>query len=396
MRSHEAWIKKQEEYAAYCRDLRDELADEWGCYIYKLSFPAPSYGREHTTSFYPFWQLFCESCSADSSLDYSLMPDEKVCYEKYRPELLDKSMRFKTAVYGKVVLLANRIKERYGNVLVLLGDSGVKDDSFNRFHLGFLESRLSKQQISFSLGLNNPGFACLYKYVLVVDVIQTNEHMMEECRRIITDHKEISPHVLFVSLLKEFSSEEMRSLIKRKEKERDALLEKEEKTRREAERTREDLLRCVSSWHRPTRSSVRCFSLYNYYPTNCEWEANDTEWAIRNLIWDFKASPTKPMGTFERNLRHVCALNRIVPDIEKVIRFYFKEWVGKLTLLCIPSSKQEVTIRRYEDFSQMVSDRLGMANAYPHVHVVRDGEAKRLGGTARAEIFLDNDYFKGR
>ena len=74
----------------------------------------------------------------------------------------------------------------------------------------------------------------------------------------------------------------------------------------------------------------------------------------------------------------MCALNRIVPDIEKVIRFYFKEWVGKLTLVCIPSSQQEVTIRRYEDFSQMVSDRLGMANAYPRVHVVRDGEAKRL------------------
>lgn len=391
---HEAWIKKQEEYAAYCRDLRDELADEWGCYIYKLSFPAPSYGSETNSSSYPFWQLFCESCSADSSLDYSLMPKKKLWYEKYRPELLDKTRHFKTTVYDKVVLLASRIKERYGNVLVLFGDSGVKDDSFNSYHLSYLKSKLSERTISFDYAWVDPVLPFLYKYVLLVNVTETNEHMMEDCRRIIARFGEEYPHIVCVTLLKEFSSEEMLSLIKRNEDERNAALEKEEKARREE--VRENLFRCVSSWQRPTRSSVRCFSLYNYYPTNCEWDANDAEWAIRNLIWDFKASPNKPMTSFEVKLRHERTLRRIVPDIEKVIQYYFKELAHELTFVCIPSSKRVVTERRYQDFFQMVCDSLGMANAFSHVHVVRDGEAKRLGGTVRAEISLDNDYFMGR
>ena len=81
--------------------------------------------------------------------------------------------------------------------------------------------------------------------------------------------------------------------IKYKEK----LQEEARRKQMEEERRKEELvylLSCVFTWFQPTRSSLKCFSLFYYYPTNCDWNASEDEWEVRNLIWDFKANPNRP------------------------------------------------------------------------------------------------------
>lgn len=189
-------------------------------------------------------------------------------------------------------------------------------------------------------------------------------------------------------------------------KAKDSELEELERRHREAERKRleeerkkkeiTDLKKCVSSWSQPTRSSVNCFSLYNYYPTTCPWDASEEEWEIRNLVWDFKANPNRPQSLIEITARHQRAMKEVMPDIERVLRRYFGSDISKLTLVCIPSSKKVVNERRYKDFAQRLCSNLGICNGYSYVNVLSDGEASHLGGSSSSEICIDNSYFKGR
>lgn len=173
----------------------------------------------------------------------------------------------------------------------------------------------------------------------------------------------------------------------------------DERKRQEAIRKQQeirDLKSCVSSWPQPRRSSIGYFSLYNYYPTTCDWDASECEWDVRNLIWDFKANPNRPQSEYEIRTRHEQALNLVLPKLVKVINHYFGSKKTKLTLVCIPSSKRIVTERRYKDLAQRLCNATGMSNGYDYVSVTSDGEAKHLGGTSSAEFGIDNNYFKDR
>jgi len=189
-------------------------------------------------------------------------------------------------------------------------------------------------------------------------------------------------------------------------KSKDNELERIERKRLEDERKRQEAIRkqqeirdiksCVSSWPQPRRSSIEYFSLYNYYPTTCDWDASESEWDVRNLIWDFKANPNRPQSEYEIRTRHEQALNRVLPKLVKVINHYFGSKKSKLTLVCIPSSKRIVTERRYKDLAQKLCSATGMSNGYDNVSVTSDGEAKHLGGTSSAEFGIDSNYFKDR
>lgn len=183
-------------------------------------------------------------------------------------------------------------------------------------------------------------------------------------------------------------------------------LERIERARLEAERKRQEAARkqqeiqelksCVSSWQQPRRSSIEYFSLYNYYPTKCDWDASESEWDVRNLIWDFKANPNRPQSEYEIRTKHEQALNRVLPNLVKAINHYFGSKKSKLTLVCIPSSKRIVTERRYKDLAQKLCCATGMSNGYDYVAVTSEGEAKHLGGTSSAEYGIDSNYFKDR
>lgn len=187
---------------------------------------------------------------------------------------------------------------------------------------------------------------------------------------------------------------------------KDNELERIERQRLEEERKRQEAIRkqqeirdlksCVSSWTQPNRASLNCFSLYNYYPTTCRWDASEDEWNIRNLIWDFKANPNKPQSLTEITSRHRRAMNEAMPNLKRVLRKYFGSNVSKLTLVCIPSSKRIVSERRYKDFSERLCDEIGMTNGYSHVHIAEEGDAAHLGGVVQAKFSVDSIFFKDK
>lgn len=180
---------------------------------------------------------------------------------------------------------------------------------------------------------------------------------------------------------------------------KDRILKEQEKHFEEVARKKQELRElksCVSSWPQPTRSMVNCFSLYYYYPTNCVWVASEDEWDVRNLIWDFKANPNKPQSESEIISRHKTAMMEIIPDLERVIDYFFGNRKNKLTLVCIPSSKRVVTQRRYKDLSEELCKTTGMTNGYDYVNVSSEGEARHLGGTNQAQFSVDANFFKDR
>ena len=180
---------------------------------------------------------------------------------------------------------------------------------------------------------------------------------------------------------------------------KEKLQEEARRKQMEEERRKEELvylLSCVFTWFQPTRSSLKCFSLFYYYPTNCDWNASEDEWEVRNLIWDFKANPNRPQSESEIRRRHERAMNKVLPLFKKVMSHYFGSNTSKLTLVCIPSSKKIVTERRYKDFSHELCLITGMDNGYDYISVLHEGEAKHLGGTTQAQICIDGSFFRDR
>lgn len=410
IRRNRKWIKEQWNFAQKCRNLHDKIFKGWGCYYYDLVISTPSLRKSPNKDNYRVWEHFFNSYCTDTTLDYSYTPNQKTEYEKTIPLLLNMKCHYKTRIYDKVVEYICSLKKEYGNILVLFGDSGMKSKVFNNFHFNYLIKRLEENSIFYGSDLINIQYPFLYKFIIVVEVVSTNNHLKEQCLDIINNFNSQSPHIAFISLEKEYDKQEMLSFIntvKSKKEEEQKEIEKKEceerrkkqeetEKRKQIEKEKAALLKCVSGWNEPLRASVRCFSMYYYYPTTCDWEADDREWWVRNLIWDFKASPNKPQTEKEIMERHCRAVKIIVRNVEKCLRHFFNNEISKLTFVCIPSSKAIVTQRRYADFSEQICNVLGMSNAYKHIYVEQDGEAKHIGGTIQAKYTFDENFFRDK
>lgn len=308
------------------------------------------------------------------------------------------------------------------------------------YHFKYLMEQLNIRGIPY--GFINPSPISVEDQVryVIIDLISTVSRMKENCQTLINIKRNCRQYctkkerydcysdIVYISLLKGFEKEELKKATERKikeaeKKEAEKIKREEEERKRievekrkaeEAERLRKfeeetkrleeikrqqdisNLKSCVSSWPQPSRSTLHCFSLYYYYPTNCGWDVDQRDWDIRNLIWNFKANPNKPQSSFEISVRHEQAMDEVIPLIKRVIQRYFGDKTSKLTLVCIPSSKRIVTERRYKDFSAKLCSLTGMSNGYDYVNVSSEGEAKHLGGSAQAEYTVDNYYFKNR
>lgn len=188
-------------------------------------------------------------------------------------------------------------------------------------------------------------------------------------------------------------------------------LERIERARLEAERKRQeaarkqqeirDLKSCVSSWPQPRRSSIEYFSLYNYYPTTCDWDASESEWNIRNLIWDFKAKPHNYQSTEEIIRRHRNSVDIVLPELCKVLRHFFGNKVPKLTLVPVLASTRIVSDRRYADILERICNEMDMYNGYLHVKITKEGISKNdptnnTGRSIPPEVEYEQNFFKDK
>lgn len=192
---------------------------------------------------------------------------------------------------------------------------------------------------------------------------------------------------------------------------KDNELERIERKRLEDERKRQEAIRkqqeirdiksCVSSWPQPRRSSIEYFSLYNYYPTTCDWDASESEWDIRNLIWDFKAKPHNYQSTEEIMRRHRNSVDIVLPKLCKVLRHYFGNKVPKLTIVPVLASTRIVSDRRYADIMERICNELDMYNGYLHVTITKEGISKNdptnnTGHSIPPKVEYEQNFFKDK
>ena len=150
----------------------------------------------------------------------------------------------------------------------------------------------------------------------------------------------------------------------------------------------------VSTWHLLSGGLRYSYCVY-YYPTTCDFEATDSEWEDRKLIWNFKNDPSKGISF----AKHQSALKKVVAMMkEKLVSTFRSENLKYLTLVCIPASTQHKSQARFEEFSTSLCRETGMENGYPHIRVIEDKLERRSGGTSidLSKISFDKDYFKNK
>lgn len=83
----------------------------------------------------------------------------------------------------------------------------------------------------------------IYSYIVVVELISTNDGLITTCKKLIDSYKKTCPKITYVSLCKGYSKSEMTDLINRekqkKEQEKRARIEEEERKERERLEKRE-------------------------------------------------------------------------------------------------------------------------------------------------------------
>lgn len=426
-----SWQEAQSLFAADCRNLINSTLDKWGCFSYVVPRPGIDRYGNHISFDFKVWQFFCKSFCKDTSLDYG---DSQSRLENYQlvEKLISKDTIYKESAYDRILKFIDALPEK---PLVVLGDSSYATNSkeLNEYHFAYLKSQLSGRGISYEDVDNKAGIiGSKANQIVIVELITSNEHLADTCNYLLGVTSESSKTIVYVSMLKEFSTSEMSQIIEKKKKEKQAKAELERKAREEQDRLKREeeerqarlmreeqerkerqerearerkareleeierakqLKSCVASWPMvPYSNNLRFCFLLKYYPTTCEFDATEDIWDDRYLVWNFKNTPGKT-GAFQ----HQQALDNLVPRFATLLQSAFGSRLNELTLFCIPASSEIKTQRRYEDFSRLLCERTGMNNSYSSVQVRGERGAKHEGQSGgEISIALDSNFFKGK
>lgn len=412
VKAQEEWEKAQKEFAQFCRN---NLISGWGCYFYKLDFPILTFDGETRQGEYKIWQFFCESFCSDQSLDYSHF-GKIVKHFNDTNKLKSLSVHFYDSVYDKILTLAKLIRDKYNDITIVFGDSGIEDyKALNYYHFSYLKEILEIENIRYLEDIESIKDLDVEKnHIMVIELISNNLHLLEESKNITNNHKG-EPCITFVSLEKEYDTKEMQDLIK-KENER-IQKEKEEKEKREKERREEEerkirkqreienakreleerkqkefsaLKFYVSSWE-SLDGYLAINYLFPYYPTTCDFEATEEEWNNRWLVWNFKNTPGKTSSE-----QHERALSELLPRISVELCNTFGNDITKLVLVCIPAATRATNNARYKEFSQRLTRMTGMINSFDYIQITEDATPKHLGGTGNPTIDIDENFFENK
>lgn len=126
------------------------------------------------------------------------------------------------------------------------------------------------------------------------------------------------------------------------------------------------------------------YSFFDYLPT--KYEANNREWAIRKMIWDFKDG--------KRSVS-------VAEMVAKRMREQFGAECNKITLVCVPASSSYKNEVRYKVFAEEVARLTGCMNAFQAITIeggrLAIHESKGAKTVQNVEVIkLDESYFQGK
>lgn len=384
------WQKDQAIFANHCRELRDELLNTYGCYLYYIQFDGFDKTRE-----FEIWQLFPYSFCLEEDLDYTHFPTEK----KNGQLVKDHKALLPVEQADAIAAYINRLnKEEKTNVYFCPIRDGWDSIFYNNLSTNIIASL--DDSVDF-LDMSDPlsdsmtaelsdiekWISSLKRRIVVIDLATDYHRLITCCKEVLDKTKEKRPLISFISVQKGFSREEMVRLIDADKKKR-----KEEAKRVIDEAiSQKSLVNSVSSWD-ILAGGLHYAYLFYYYPTKCDFEATEEEWSNRWIVWDFKNTPGKTSPE-----DHQTVLDKVIPMIKKKLLATFQAKDLKyLTLACIPASSQAKTQARYLEFSNRLCSELGMVNAYPHISVISEKEEKHLGGSGldTSKLHFDEEFFK--
>lgn len=422
------WLNKQTEFASKCRSIYGSHLSGWGCYYYYVPFQAKMPNGEFKDKEFKVWQLFCKAYASKDKDEYNPFFSSWRTNRGNLPSFKAGNRTFVTSVYDEILSFIDKLNELYpGEIQVILANSDEADNSIIDKHFVYLKNQLSERSIRTSTFTKSPLSVEEKVHYVVIELITTNPHLSDICESLLSvkrgcystcvkSYKNTCfSNIVYISLLKEYDESESDDLLaKEKEKIRKAEEEqkqkeaerarKAEEERKAAERKRQEineLRSCVSSWPQPNRSTIEYFSLYYYYPTTCDWNASESEWDVRNLIWDFKAKPHNYQSESEILQRHKASVDKILPLLRKALHHFFGSRVRKLTIVPIPASTKVVCDRRYKDVMERISSDMDMYNGYTHMTITKEGISKNDPGntTGRSippEVEFDKKFFNGK
>jgi predicted amidophosphoribosyltransferase len=388
------WKTEQKVFSGYCRDLHDNQLEKFGCYNYDISI---SYKGARTSHAYTIWQHFAHSFCHEEDMDYSNFKGIK--------RNADRVKQGKLSISDKIAeKIANFIKEldskENTSIYFCPPENNEEKGNLESLYMRILshfDNSVDSAQIFMPSSNIEKELSKWYKKVqrriVIIDLATENSRLIQVCSDIIKKIEDKRPLLSFISIYKGYDREEMQELIDEEDSEK----AQEEENKKIREQVRKHLLESVQTWH-TLPGGIKYNYLFNYYPTTCDFEATEEEWAHRRLIWDFKNDPDKDIDP-ERH-EHVLKvlIRKLLFALEK--EFSGCEYMSYLTLVCLPASTKSKNEARYKDFSQRLCKVTCMENGFDHIHIIKDGLSKNspenTTGRSIQPIVRFDDWFNDK
>lgn len=210
--AYDAWLPTQKDFNSLVRDLRDEYAQNCGCYKYDVEFKKPlSSGRTHSEKII-VWQIFKNSVSPylteyHSTLSFSMMDNIL--------EFKARNRYFLNWVYDNIVPYIKATANNKTILVVFNNHSSYNwDEQTYEYHYRYFKSVLSNNSIDFAdidnlLPISN-NFN--YDIVFVFDLITTNSDLVYTTKMILESFSTKVSNIVWYSMIKEYDEDEMKSL----------------------------------------------------------------------------------------------------------------------------------------------------------------------------------------
>ena len=394
-----SWQNEQRDFASISRNLNPK---DFGCYFYDIPLKGVKPDGTETSGDYRVWQHFYTSF-------FDTVPEVTIDDDfVYLTENADENSKFltggwnyKSSVYDKIWNLIIAYKEKVGDISIVFASNGLDANdtfAFNHVKFEYLFNKFDDFNIPYYEGKGGLiQDVALTKHILIIELVSKNSRLKETVEFIRDKYVSIQPLISYISLRKGYDLAEVEELEAKKEKERQEQKAKEEAEKKRIQQEKErkaaqkrELENCVSNWN-CIGYNLHYNYLLRYYPTTCDFDATEDEWADRWLVWNFKNTPGKTSS-----IQHEQALENLLPRLTRMLNNTFGEKLQLLTLVCIPAASKVNNNARYEDFSKRLTNETDMDNAFDHIQVVKDARPKHVGGTGTPILHFDEDYFKGR
>jgi hypothetical protein len=235
----DGWEKKQESFCSDIWNVNKKFLPNNGRYSYMVPFQKPKIDGTLEMSEFKIWQFFKASyssfCQEEQTEHYRTMLNKI-------PEFAKKERYYKKNIYDGVFSFidgaTNTLVEKPLVVFITSNSKEWGKETFD-FHYKLLRSKLDDNKYTWCNlnDIQSINENAIYKSVIIIDFISTNEEMKKNSAYVIEFFKQSIPFVFYYSLIKEYDELEFKKILNniKKEKERELVVKTQIPERKKTE-----------------------------------------------------------------------------------------------------------------------------------------------------------------